>query len=71
MNKIVVVANKPALIRYALSNLVGHELAELEFDKALSEQDLAVMDTHEAEDFQELEMKYKSRILTLINDEHD
>lgn len=65
---IVIVGNKPSLIRYALADLLCHEIAESEF---YHEDPQYEGDSHIHPSFQLLESKLKGSILDAMESEHD
>jgi len=65
---IVITANKPSLIRYAISELILHEVAEDEFHKL--EPDY-MDDSHFHPDFQMLETAWRKVLTDAIAREHD
>jgi hypothetical protein len=67
-NEIVIVGNKPSLIRYALADLIYHEIAESEF---YDEQPDFKGDSHNHPDFMSKEFELKGKIIAVIEEEHD
>lgn len=67
-NEILIVANKPALIRYALAELISHELAEMDFNQLFPE---PTENSHDDVIFHEIEREYRQRIDEAILREHD
>lgn len=65
---ILITANKPSLIRYALAHLIAHEKAEIEYYKQHPGFD---GDTHQEPLFLELESMYLDEINELIYKEHE
>jgi len=65
---IVIEANKPSLIRYALADLLLHEVTHFHFMKDDPDYN---GDQHESEEFQFLERVYKDSLIRLIEMEHD
>ncbi len=59
-------ANKPSLIRYALAELILHEVAEDEF-YSISPNSL---DSHSSSEFHALERRWRRRLERAIYDEH-
>lgn len=59
-------ANKPSLIRYALAELILHEVAEDEF-YSISPNSL---DSHSNSEFHALERRWRRRLERAIYDEH-
>lgn len=59
-------ANKPSLIRYALAELILHEVAEDEF-YSISPNSL---DSHSSSEFHALERRLRRRLERAIYDEH-
>jgi hypothetical protein len=64
---IKITANKPSLIRYALAELILHEIAEDEFYMI----DPDCEDSHVHPDFRFLEMAWRNKIEEAIANEHD
>jgi hypothetical protein len=60
--------NKPSLIRYALADLLLHEVTHYHF---LEKKPDYNGDHHEDSDFQILERFYKDQLIRLIAEEHD
>lgn len=60
-------ANKPSLIRYALAELVLHEIAEDEFYDINPE----CCDSHVDSDFQFLERAWRNKLVEAIAREHE
>ena len=67
-HEIVIIANIPALVRYALGDLLVHEIAETEF---YHEDPQYGGDSHLNPKFQLIEAELKDRILNTIVKEHD
>lgn len=65
---IVVEANKPSLIRYALANLLLHEQAHHKFHKKYYKYN---GDHHSAREFQRIERELFQQVDRLIVEEHD
>ncbi len=65
---IVIEGNKPSLIRYALADLLLHEVTHYHF---LEKKPDYNGDHHEDRDFQILERVYKDQLIRLIVEEHD
>ena len=66
--EIVIVGNKPSLERYAIAELLAHELAEKEYyELCLPE----VQDTHDTMIFQNIEREHKKKIDNAIFSEHE
>jgi hypothetical protein len=71
--EVVITANKPSLIRYAIANLLCHELAHIEFIKRLENEGINPfeLDHHNESEFQEIERDYLEKVNHLIFLEHD
>jgi hypothetical protein len=65
---IVITANKPSLIRYAIGELILHEIAHDEFHKVEPEYE---GDSHLHPDFQLLENAWRNVLVRAIEDEHE
>lgn len=65
---IIVEANKPSLIRYALANLLLHEQAHHKFHKKYRRYK---GDHHSAREFQRIERELLGQLDCLIVEEHD
>ncbi len=67
-NEIRIVGNKPALIRYALAELISHELAERDYYLLFPD---GQGDSHDDTVFHEIEREYRQLIDEAICREHD
>lgn len=70
-NEILIVANRPALMRYALAELISHELAERDFHFLFKEEEDSEGNSHDDTIFHEIEREYRQRIDEAICREHD
>lgn len=67
-NLIVIEGNIPSLVRYALADLIFHEISEIEFYESCPDY---TGDSHHHPDFAMREIKYKGRIIEKIEEEHE
>lgn len=65
---IIIEGNIPSLARYALADLIFHEISEIEFYEDNGDY---MGDSHHHPDFQLKEIDYKGRIIEAIESEHE